>query len=128
MKMMAEKWTAFQKQSYLNLETFRKNGEGVPTPVWFMCSGDVLYVRTADNSGKVKRIRREPRVRIAPCAGNGQLKGDWVEARAEISTDDAVNREAEMLANKKYGLIKWIFELISRTNHLPHITLVIHPN
>ncbi len=49
--------TTFDHQSYLNLETFRKNGSGVKTPVWFVEDCGVLYLRTDAASGKVKRIR-----------------------------------------------------------------------
>ena len=47
----------FTSQQYLNLETFRKNGAAVKTPVWFVQDGDATFVRTLANSGKVKRIR-----------------------------------------------------------------------
>ena len=56
----------FQKQKYLNLETFRKSGESMRTPVWFVQDGESLYVHTVANSGKVKRIRNNGRVNIAP--------------------------------------------------------------
>ena len=48
----------FAKKQYLNLETFRKNGDGVKTPVWFAQEGESLYVMTIPTSGKAKRIRR----------------------------------------------------------------------
>jgi len=44
-------------QQYLNLETFRKNGMGVKTPVWFVQEGDTFFIRTMASSGKVKRVR-----------------------------------------------------------------------
>jgi PPOX class probable F420-dependent enzyme len=50
----------FEKQQYLNLETFRKNGDGVKTPIWFVQAGEKLYVRTGGESGKVKRIHNHP--------------------------------------------------------------------
>jgi len=60
----------FQRNKYLNLESFRKNGQGVRTPVWF--AGDPvsgtpqkLYVYSEADSGKAKRIRRNSRIRIA---------------------------------------------------------------
>ncbi len=48
--------TLFDHQSYLNLETFRKNGSGVKTPVWFVEDGGLLFVRTDASSGKVDRL------------------------------------------------------------------------
>ena len=123
--MMDEKWAVFEKETYLNLETFRKNGEGVKTPVWFMRSGDVLYVRTIDGSAKIKRIRRNARVRIAPCTNNGTLKGDGVEAMAEIAQDAQVIVEAENMAKKKYGMPNWIFTTVSRLRGGTYATIVI---
>src|SRR2546425_10680254 len=87
-------FAGFAGQKYLNLETFKKNGTGVRTPVWFAADRSInldsndakLYVYTIGVSGKVKRIRNNPRVRIAPCDMRGGLKGQWVVARAEIVT------------------------------------------
>ncbi|HAE59309.1 MAG TPA: PPOX class F420-dependent oxidoreductase, partial [Anaerolineae bacterium] len=47
----------FQNQQYLSIETFRKNGQGVKTPVWFVQDGEVLYIWTQTDSGKAKRVR-----------------------------------------------------------------------
>ena len=126
--MTAKKWAAFEKQTYLNLETFRKNGEGVKTPVWFMRSGDVFYVRTSENSGKVKRIRRNSDVRITPCTGSGKALGDWIDATALETKDTQQVEEAHQLASKKYGLTGWIFELMGKVNRRVYTTLVIRLN
>src|SRR5260370_7325924 len=87
-------FASFQHHKYLSLETFRKNGQGVRTPVWFASdpAGGVpqtLYVYSTADSGKSKRIRNNPRVRGAPCDARGNLRGEWIEARAEIVTADA---------------------------------------
>ena len=103
----------FYKQPYLNLETFRKNGNGVKTPVWFVQDGDILFVRTIANSGKVKRIRNTQRVQIAPCKMDGVLLGDWVEASAHLVSDPDVDRKVDRLLGKKYGLMKSLFGLAS---------------
>ena len=58
--------THFVGQRYLNLESFKRDGTPVQTPVWFAEEHGVLYVYTLANAGKVKRIRRHPRIRIAP--------------------------------------------------------------
>jgi PPOX class probable F420-dependent enzyme len=64
------------QQQYVSLETFRKNGTGVKTPVWFVQDGDTLFVRTIANSGKVKRIRSNGHVNIAHCKSDGTLIGE----------------------------------------------------
>ena len=66
-----EPFNQLKEAKFLNLETFRKNGNGVKTPVWFVQEGEVLYVRTIADSGKVKRIRNNQQVNVAPCKANG---------------------------------------------------------
>ena len=99
----------FSKKKYLNLETFRKSGESVKTPVWFVQAGETIYVHTVANSGKVKRIRNNGRVNIAPCKMDGKLIGFWVPAQAREVTDPEVSTAADRLLNRKYGLLKKIF-------------------
>jgi PPOX class probable F420-dependent enzyme len=102
-------FAAFAGHKYLNLETFKKSGEGVKTPVWFAAdpsasldSNDAkLYVYTIGVSGKVKRIRNNPRVKIAPCDMRGRVLGEWVEARVAILTGEEAARGMRLL-NKKY--------------------------
>jgi len=101
----------FEKQKYLNLETFRKSGVGVRTPVWFVQADNVLYVRTVADSGKVKRIRNNPQVNIAPCKMDGTLLGDWVQAQAREISDDEIDGKVDRLLGKKYGLMKRIFSM-----------------
>ena len=71
-------------QKYISLTTFRKSGVGVPTPVWFGEEGDKLYVMTASKSGKFKRIRNNPQVRVAPCTIRGKVTGPEFAATVEI--------------------------------------------
>jgi PPOX class probable F420-dependent enzyme len=101
----------FEKQKYLSLETFRKSGLGVRTPVWFVKDGDILYVRTIADSGKVKRVRNNPQVNIAPCKMDGALLDDWIQAQAREITHEEVDRKVDLLLDKKYGLMKRIFSI-----------------
>jgi PPOX class probable F420-dependent enzyme len=75
---MSDVIAQFARAKYLNLETYRKTGVGVRTPVWFAaaCAQDVLrstptvsvfYIYSEADAGKVKRIRNNPKVRFAPC-------------------------------------------------------------
>jgi uncharacterized protein len=105
--------TTFDHQQYLNLETFRKNGAGVKTPVWFVADGATLFVRTMANSGKVKRVRNHPMVNIAPCKMDGTPLGDWMEASARESSDRDLERKVDRLLAQKYGLMKTLFGLAS---------------
>lgn len=100
----------FQGKKYLNLETYRKNGEGVTTPVWFVEHQGQLVIITEAHSGKVKRARNNPQVRVAPCTVNGTLLGDWLPASIHFLPEDQ-SREMDRLFNRKYGLMKFLFEL-----------------
>src|SRR3989441_10074938 len=102
-------FAAFSGKKYLNLETFKKNGDGVKTPVWFAAdptasldsSGAKIYAYTIGVSGKVKRVRNNPRVKIAPCDMRGNVQGEWVAARAEILSIEEAHHGMQLL-NKKY--------------------------
>jgi PPOX class probable F420-dependent enzyme len=121
---MDNKLVQFQKQQYLSVETFRKNGQGVPTPVWFAQDGNTLYVRTVDGSGKVKRIRNNPRVRVMPCGVRGQPMGEWVEGQARFAGADESDR-ANSLLTRKYGLMKVMFELAAKFQRRQYTVIAI---
>jgi uncharacterized protein len=99
---------------YISLETFRKTGAGVKTPVWFAIAEDgTFYVYTEDNSGKVKRIRNNPRVRVAPCDMRGNVAGEFLEASARLLKEgEPEYKKANALLNQKYWL-KRLFDLAS---------------
>ncbi len=103
----------FQKQQFLNLETFRKSGAGIKTPVWFTEADGKLYVRTLDISAKVKRVRHTARVRIVPCDVRGNPSGEWIEAQARLVADPTLAEKINRLLLKKYGLQKQFMEILS---------------
>ena len=117
----------FQKQEYLNLETFRKNGQGVKTPVWFAQEGDARYVWTQADSGKAKRVRRETpvSVNIAPCKPDGSPLGEWVPALA--SRDDSLEavEHVRKLMVKKYGLMFHGFALMGKLRKAEYTAIKI---
>jgi len=110
---------------YLNLETFRKTGVGVRTPVWFAqdpppADGSEpvgrrqppLYVYSAPDAGKVKRIRNNPHVRVAPCTIRGRIVGNWLEGEARICSPQEAAHGQELL-RRKYGVLKRIGDFFS---------------
>lgn len=111
--MSNEKLAQFANQKYLNLQTFRKSGVAVATPLWFAEDGGVLYVYSLANAGKVKRVRNNPRVRVTPCDIRGNPKGEWVDAEARIA-DPATATRGHQLLNKKYGLMKRAGDFFSK--------------
>ena len=99
--------TTFTDEPYLSLETYRRDGTPMRTPVWFVRHGDRLYVRTVAESGKVKRLRRNPHVRIALCDRVGNVTGSWVAATGrEVRDDAALYARVDQLLDEKYGEIK----------------------
>ena len=85
---------------YLSLTTYRRDGSPVSTPVWFVADGRDLLVETDAASYKVKRIRHNPHVHIAPCDARGRLRGDAIDAEARILTEDERERVERLLARK----------------------------
>ena len=120
-----DKLAQFANQQFINVETFRKNGQGVPTPVWFVQDGDTLYVRTVDGSGKVKRIRNNPRVRMTPCDVGGKPKGEWVEGQARFASADE-SKKVNGLLTRKYGLMKVMFELMGKFQGRKYTVIAIN--
>ena len=118
---------AFDNEEYISLETYRKTGVAIATPVWFAEKDGVFYIYSVADAGKVKRIRNNPKVRIAPCKFRGELKGDWVDATARIVTGSDEDRSHDLL-DKKYGWKKkigtWYSRLIGRQRAVIAITPV----
>jgi PPOX class probable F420-dependent enzyme len=92
-------------QKYICLITFRRTGDAVSTPVWFAEKDDRLYVKTRRDSGKSKRIRNNPRVRIAPSTIRGKVTGPEFEAYARI-LPEGNSTEARDAIEKKYWLAR----------------------
>lgn len=127
-------FTELRDKKYLSLETFKKSGEGVKTPVWFATDPNTdvstsqarLYVYTIGNTGKVKRIRNNGRVRIAPCTARGEVLGDWAEARAQIVSGEEAKRGTALL-NKKYFPLKQLLGVFAAFSRRERIVMVITP-
>jgi uncharacterized protein len=102
--------------TYINLETYRRNGQPVATPVWFTFddNNNIIYVITRTETGKVKRLRNNSKVRIVPCGIRGQPKGEWLNGRATFATAEQ-QEIALKQRNKKYGLKARLSGLFSRT-------------
>jgi len=90
-------------EPYINLETFKRDGNGVKTPVWAAPLEGKLVVVSAGDAYKVKRLRRNARARVAACDFRGNVRGPWLEATGRIlEGEDDVKRAHSALRNK-YG-------------------------
>ena len=112
--MNTDKLAPFHDGKYISVETFKKNGTGVKTPVWYVLHDGKFYVYTEADSWKVKRIRNNSRVRIAPSDIRGNVKGEFVDGRAEIITGPE-EKMADKLLDQKYFLKK-IFNFMTKIN------------
>ena len=122
--MSGNKISQFLNQKYINLETYRKNGQAVQTPVWFAIEDNVIYVRTDNNSGKIKRARNNSHVRITPSNARGQPKGEWVDGKLRIAST-AESERANQLLNQKYGLQGKVVRMINKIRNTRPIVIVI---
>jgi hypothetical protein len=97
------------KQQYANLTTYKKSGEAVATPVWFAERSGVVYVMTVADAGKVKRIRNNRQVELAPCTQSGKPLGPELAGHARVlaAGEEALAKEA---LDEKYGLFKAVFD------------------
>jgi PPOX class probable F420-dependent enzyme len=96
---------AIRGQKYISLTTFRKNGAGVPTPVWFGEDDGKLYVMTRSDMGKSKRIRNNPKVIVAPCTIRGKVIGPEFAATARILPKQE-HANARRTINSKYWMAR----------------------
>lgn len=103
-RLVADVLDDLDRHRYLSLATFRKNGDEVRTPVWFAAAPDgKLYVFTAGESGKVKRLRHSSRARVAPSDARGGIRGDWRDATARLVTETTAITRAHAALRRKYG-------------------------
>jgi PPOX class probable F420-dependent enzyme len=87
---------------YLSVTSFKRDGTGVATPVWFVSDGERLFALTDLHSWKVRRIRRDPHVLVAPCRPDGRLRGGSHEARAEVLTETAELERVQRMLMARY--------------------------
>lgn len=125
---------AFRDKKYLSLETFKKSGEGVKTPLWFAAEPATdlagnearLYIYTIGNTGKVKRIRNNHNVKIAPCTIRGEVLGEWTSAIVDILSGED-SRRAMRLLNKKYFPLKQLLGFFALFSRRERIVMAIRP-
>lgn len=123
---MRDELKQFDDQQYLAIETFRKNGRGVKTPVWFASEGTALHIWTLADSGKAQRIRRDGSVRVVPCTGSGEPLGDWLEAHATADDSPEAVKRVTRLFTKKYGVLFHLFRWSGILRRARSTTLTVH--
>lgn len=109
------------RAKYISVTTFRKNGTGVPTPLWFGYEGGRIYIMTRSDSGKFKRIRKNPHVTLAACTMRGCITGPQHSATARILAQEEWPR-ARQTMRRRYWLMRIPF-LWSKQNVFLEIAL-----
>ena len=102
----AAPFTALGGERFVSLTTFRRSGERVSTPVWVGRDDDALVVTTPEASGKVKRLRNDPRVELRPCGRMGRVEdgAETVSGVAEVLTDGESQERLTGVIRRKYGI------------------------
>lgn len=108
---------------YICILTYKKNGDGVSTPVWFIRKDNKIYIRTSNQSGKVKRIKNNNNVSYALCNISGRIKGEWHSGLAKIEPD--VNKMIFSKITEKYGLIAQIINILYKIKKMEIIIISI---
>ena len=104
------KFSDLFEAEYITIESYRKIGQGVRTPVWQVPDDGKLYVWTCANSGKVKRILNNDNVRVCVCDMVGNPSSEWVPAKANVILDrDKTERQVKRL-QLKYAQMPEHFE------------------
>ena len=103
-----------KSEKCISLETYRKNNQPVKTPVWFIVKDDLIYVITRSQTGKVKRLKNNLKVKFATCTARGKITGKWISGSAKIISD-AETKEIIKMRDKKYGFMAKIAKFFSKT-------------
>jgi len=88
---------------YISLETFKRDGNGVKTPVWCAPLDDDIVVFTEASAFKVKRLSRDSKIRVAPCDVRGKVRGAWCSGTGLLVEAESEALRAYAALHKKYG-------------------------
>ena len=119
-------FAGLRAKRYLRLATYRRSGVPVATPVWFVEENGRLYCRSDATSGKAKRVRRTPRVRVAACTAWGAPRGADVAALARLLPPEHHTRVQALLL-RKYGWQMRLFDRLRGHGDLVYVELTFEP-
>jgi PPOX class probable F420-dependent enzyme len=105
--------TDLQGQKYCVLVTYKKSGEPMPSPLWFGTGNGRIYFQTGAGTAKVKRIERNPQVRVAAATSRGRPRSAPLVGTARVlPVDEAAEAERGLQAN--YGLGRRLYSRLGR--------------
>ncbi len=114
-------WEPVVRSRCVALTTFKKDGTPVTTPMWTVAAGGRILTTSDFDSWKLKRIARDPRVRLAPCTIRGRVTGEFVDGYARVLSDVETH---DAIAGKKRRYA--IFRLMVRIRK-PQVGIEITP-
>ena len=103
--------SALGRELHILLTTFRRDGSGVGTPVHVAVEDGHAYCRTWHTTGKLKRIRNNPHVTVAPSTIGGTPTGPTMPARVRILEGEEADRAARALGHRYPILHSWLIPL-----------------
>jgi len=107
------------RAKYISLETYKRNGQAVRTPVWFVKENDLIYFHSPAKSWKVKRLQRNPVIRLAPCTRSGKIEGDWLKGKAtQIDGEEDAERIVKLVNSSQKHPLDRIFGFFERKNRV----------
>jgi len=105
----ATDFAGFDRARQIVLVTFKRSGEAMPSPINHGVADGKLYVRTDASTGKVKRVRNDPRVVVVPCNLRGRPKGRPVAGTARI-LPEAEHAHADAVIAANWSAAMKVFE------------------
>jgi uncharacterized protein len=114
---------SLENARYINIQTYKRNMQAISTPVWFIIKDDKIFFRTSSNSGKIKRIKSNNKVKLAPCNILGKIKGQWHEGIAKIEKD--IDNSTIEALNKKYGISSLLMKVFYKIKKIDIIYVSI---
>jgi len=113
---------------YINIESYKKDGSYVRTPVLFVIKDNKIYFRSSVKSGKIKRIKNNSSVRLIPCGINGRVKDNkWSSGHATLANTSEINI-TDRLFTKKYGIVNMLLKLLYKIRKINLILVCITLN
>ena len=115
----------FAGQWAVLLTTHKRDDTPIGTPVNIAVDGDRAFVRTFDTAWKLKRIRNNPEVEVAPSTWRGRPTGPAIRLRARVLEGKESAYAGRLLARKHPILHRFVVPLIHRLrgNETIHIEL-----
>lgn len=124
---MSNYFSNLDESRFVSLTTYRKSGEAISSPLLYFKAGQKLVIYTNLDSGKVKRIRNNGKVQVAPCKVNGEVTGNYIDARARIITDPEEDKQGLAAIMGKHPFVINAFEIINRLRGKKMVRIAVEP-